>query len=40
MDITSKYSTRIPVVARPDTGAELDWPFTYSELRAYLNLSS
>ena len=36
MDITSKYATRIPVVALPDTNAELDWPFALEKLRAYL----
>ena len=31
-----KYSLRIPVVRRVDTGAELDWPFSADEIVAFL----
>ena len=34
--LISRYGTRIPVVYRPDTGAELGWPFTASRLRAFV----
>ena len=37
MEITSKYATRIPVVALPETDTELGWPFTYEELKAFLD---
>jgi len=37
MEITSKYATRIPVVALPEAGTELGWPFTYEELKAFLD---
>lgn len=36
-DATSNYATRIPVVALPETNTELGWPFTFSELKAYLS---
>jgi hypothetical protein len=36
MEITSKYATRIPVVALPGTESELGWPFTYEELKTFL----
>ncbi|GLH38246.1 MULTISPECIES: glutaredoxin family protein [Pseudomonas] len=31
-----KYSLRIPVLRRVDTGAELDWPFSGDEIVAFL----
>jgi len=36
-DMASKYATRIPVVALPETDTELGWPFSYQELKAYLD---
>ena len=30
------YSTRIPVLRRTDTGAELDWPFGQEEVYRFL----
>lgn len=35
-NIHAKYVERIPVLARPHTSAELDWPFTPAEIKAYL----
>jgi hypothetical protein len=34
--VTSNYAARIPVVALPEAGTELGWPFTYPELKAFL----
>lgn len=34
--LLERYGERIPVVARRDTGAELDWPFSAADLRAFL----
>jgi hypothetical protein len=34
--LETKYAERIPVVAAAHRPAELDWPFTLDELRAYL----
>lgn len=34
--IYSKYTDRIPVLARPQSGAELDWPFTLADIKAFL----
>lgn len=34
--IYSKYTDRIPVLARPQNGAELDWPFTLADIKAFL----
>jgi hypothetical protein len=31
-----KYSLRIPVLRRVDTGAELDWPFSGDQVVAFL----
>lgn len=31
-----KYDERIPVIARPGAGTELDWPFTIDDIKAYL----
>ena len=30
------YGLRIPVIKRLDTNAELDWPFTLSDIRQFL----
>jgi hypothetical protein len=35
-NLARKYGERIPVIARPDSEAELDWPFTLADIRAYL----
>ena len=32
------YGERIPVLVRPDLTAELNWPFSEDDLRAYLTL--
>lgn len=34
--IRSHYTDRIPVLARPQSGAELDWPFTLADVKAFL----
>jgi len=34
--LTQEYGTRIPVLRRNDTGAELDWPFTRDQLLSFL----
>lgn len=40
IELLSRYSTRIPVVYRPDTGAELGWPFTPHRLREFVESSA
>lgn len=35
-ELVERYGTRIPVLRRSDTGAELDWPFTRDELLTFL----
>lgn len=35
-ELVGRYGTRIPVLRRNDTGAELDWPFTGDQLLAFL----
>ena len=35
-DLHVRYAMRIPVVTTPNADQELDWPFTYDELKAYL----
>ncbi|MDR9425479.1 MAG: glutaredoxin family protein [Marinobacter sp.] len=34
--LVERYGTRIPVLRRNDTGAELDWPFTSDQLQTFL----
>lgn len=34
--LLERYGERIPVVARRDTDAELGWPFSAADLRAFL----
>lgn len=34
-DLLARYGTRIPVLQRTDTGAELDWPFGAGDVRAW-----
>lgn len=34
--LVARYGLRIPVLRRPDTGAELDWPFDAAALAAFL----
>lgn len=34
--LVAEYGTRIPVLRREDTGAELDWPFDRAKLLAFL----
>jgi hypothetical protein len=34
--IEKKYLERIPVLAKPGTETELNWPFTIDDIRAYL----
>lgn len=33
----ARYGLRIPVLRREDTGAELDWPFDATAVRAFLD---
>lgn len=35
--LVARYGTRIPVLRRSDTGAELDWPFDQAQLLAFLD---
>lgn len=35
-ELVERYGTRIPVLRRNDTGAELDWPFTRDQLLTFL----
>lgn len=34
--LVERYGTRIPVLRREDTGAELGWPFSRDDLLAFL----
>ncbi|MEJ1096175.1 MULTISPECIES: glutaredoxin family protein [unclassified Pseudoxanthomonas] len=34
--LEERYGTRVPVLRREDTGAELDWPFDLEKLREFL----
>lgn len=34
--LVTRYGTRVPVLLRTDTGAELDWPFAAGDLSIYL----
>jgi hypothetical protein len=34
--IHTKYFDRIPVLARPHSQAELDWPFTPADVKAFI----
>lgn len=34
--LVAQYGTRIPVLRRNDTGAELDWPFDRNQLLDFL----
>ena len=34
--LLERYGTRIPVLRRPDSGAELDWPFSADEVARFL----
>ena len=34
-DLMNAYGIRIPVLLRTDTGKELNWPFTRSEVLAF-----
>ena len=36
VELVEHYGTRIPVLRRNDTGAELDWPFTRDQLLTFL----
>lgn len=35
-DWLERYGVRIPVLARLDTGEELNWPFTTGQVRQFL----
>lgn len=35
-ELVERYGTRIPVLRRSDSGAELDWPFTREDLLTFL----
>ncbi|RYZ73248.1 MAG: glutaredoxin family protein [Lysobacteraceae bacterium] len=34
--LEERYGMRVPVFRNGDTGAELDWPFDFERLRAFL----
>jgi hypothetical protein len=34
--LEARYGERVPVLANPDTGAELAWPFDPARVRAWL----
>ena len=34
--LLERYGTRIPVLRREDSGAELDWPFSTDEVDRFL----
>jgi hypothetical protein len=36
-NLLARYGERIPVLRRPDSGAELDWPFTVEEVDRFLS---
>lgn len=36
IELISRYGTRIPVLIRTDTRAELGWPFSAPDLRRFL----
>lgn len=36
-DLLERYGVRIPVVRRPETGEELDWPFDTKMIQCWLN---
>lgn len=35
-ELVARYGVRIPVLRRPDSSAELDWPFDAAALAAFL----
>lgn len=35
-ELVARYGTRIPVLQRSDTGAELGWPFDQAQLITFL----
>jgi len=35
-DLTEKYGIRIPVIARIDNQAELNWPFTENDIAIFI----
>lgn len=35
-ELLERYGSRIPVLQRSDTGAELDWPFDIQAVRRFL----
>lgn len=35
-ELVARYGTRIPVLRRSDTSAELGWPFTRNQLLTFL----
>ncbi len=37
-ELRDKYGTRIPVLKRADTGAELGWPFDAAAAASFLDL--
>ena len=36
LGLEALYGTRVPVLRREDTGAELDWPFDAAQVRGFL----
>lgn len=35
--LEARYGTRVPVLHRSDSGAELDWPFDVGQVAAFLS---
>ncbi len=35
--LEARYGSRVPVLHRSDSGAEVDWPFDAGKLRAFLD---
>jgi hypothetical protein len=38
--LQDKYALRIPVLARPHSNIELDWPFTPADIKTFLTSST
>ena len=40
IDLLKRYGDRVPVLGRPDSGAELGWPFDEDQLESWLQTGS
>ncbi|MBL4832382.1 MAG: glutaredoxin family protein [Alcanivorax sp.] len=38
-DLVTRYGVRIPVLKNETSGAELDWPFSFDEVREFIQPS-